>query len=110
MAAAGGRGRGRRLVLKEEAPKGLEEQHCSRTLDGVVVSQPNARSRPCVCVCVCVCVYVCVCVCACVCVYLCMYVCVCVCTYMYDSREIWDGGGGGMQKAGERGQGVGYYY
>ena len=30
VAAAGGRGR--RLVLKEEAPKGLEEQHYSRTL------------------------------------------------------------------------------
>ena len=74
MAAAGGRGCGRRLELKEEAPKGLEEQRYSRTLDGVVVSQLKAM-------CVCVCVRVCVCV--------------------YDSRGIRDGGGGGMQKAGE---------
>ena len=73
MAAAGGRGRGRRLVLKEEAPKGLEEQHYSRTLDGVVVSQPNGRSRP----------YVCVCVCVCVCVYVCMYISLCVYIHIY---------------------------
>ena len=33
--------------------------------------------------------------------YICM--CVCVCTYMYDSREIRNGGGGGMDKAEMRG-------
>ena len=33
VAAAGGRRRGRRLVLKEETGKGLEEQHYLRTLD-----------------------------------------------------------------------------
>ena len=56
-------------MLKEEAPKGLEEQQYSRTLDGVVVSQPNGGSRPCVCVCVCV--------------YVCMYISLCVYIHIY---------------------------
>ena len=71
MAAAGGRGRGRRLVLKEEAPKGLEEQHYSihALCTEWSYHSPTAAQGH-VCVCVCVCVFVCVCMYMCVCVYI----------------------------------------